>query len=129
MSKPLTSKALDFAQILLLSTMLLLLLLLAPPCLGPVLYFFFPFAVKVTFSSSSLLLEELPCTKPLWVSSYTKSSHSLSQEGKFSLATIASAKTTQGFATPFTVICTSSVPEETSPTIASSFLTLDILVR
>ena len=81
---------------------------LAPPFLGPFLFFFFPFVVKATSSSSSLLVEALHCKRPLRVSSWTKSSQALSHEGKFSLATKPYTNTAQGAVTPFKAVHTNS---------------------
>ena len=62
--KLLTSKSLYNAQILLLS-----ILLLSPTLLGSLLELLLSLGSQSHISSSSLLVEEMPYTRPLWVSS------------------------------------------------------------
>ena len=99
------------------------------PPLGPFLNFFFlPFAANATFSSSSLLWDVLPCTYPLRVSSYMKSSQRWCHVDICSQTIRESTKTNHGFFIPFSDVWTNSTSNTLYPTTPSSYRTCVILV-
>lgn len=104
-----------------------------PFCLGtlenPFLAFFLPLAVRETFSYSSTPPCWLPLLALLLVSSKMKSSHTLLQSKRCSLATMPSINPSHFLVKPLNVVLTNWLSRIVSPNAANSSLTCVIFLR